>query len=285
MSNCMIGFPNRTDAATLSNGSWVSTLPLANLQNRVLGKVARSADATLASTKFDMDLGAPKNIRLAAIINHNCSLTALMRLRGASDSGFTSVVYDSGWTAVWPVVYTTSSLEWEDDNWWSCQYTAEEMAGYTAAFVQALPTNTLARYWRIEINDTTNSAGYVQIGRVFIGPAWQPSISMTYGEAIAWETATTAQTALGGAEYFQRRTPYRVQTFTLNWMNTDEALSNAFEIQRRAGMDAEVLWVFDPDDTVHALRRRFIGRLRKLNPIQHPYLNTHSTAFEIKELL
>mgnify|MGYP001562811584 CR=1 FL=1 len=285
MGNCMIGFPNRIDSATLSGGSWSATLPRANIQNKVLGKVARSSDAALASTKFDMDLGAAKNIRLISVINHNCSLASLIRIRGASDSGFTAVLYDSGWVDVWAPVYSSLVLEWEDDNWWDGKYTDEQRAGYTSTFVQAMAANVLARYWRIEIDDTANAAGYVQIGRVFIGSAWQPVYGMDFGATLGWETKTAIQEALGGAEYFQRRTPYRVAQFQTNLMSIDEGLGNAFDIQRRAGIDAEVLWVQDPADTLHALRRRFLGRMRQLSPMLYPYANAHSTAFEIKELL
>ena len=285
MSNCMIGFPNRIDAAALSNGSWLTTLPLANIANRIIRKVARTSDATNASTKLDIDIGTAKNIRIVSIINHNCSLAAHIRIRGASDSGFTTVLYDSGWTLVWPVVYSSLNLEWEDDNWWGGQYTDEQRAGYTATFALPLASNVLARYWRIEIDDTTNAAGYIQIGRVFIGPAYQPTRNMDVGSGLGWETKTVAQEAIGGTEYFQHRTPYRVATVKFGMIDIDESLGNDFEIQRRAGLDAEVMWIHDPDDSYHALRRRFIGRFRTLSPILFPYVTANSTAFEIKELL
>ena len=48
MANCLISYPNRVDEATLSAGSWGSTL--ANLQDRQLSLVARSADALTTST-------------------------------------------------------------------------------------------------------------------------------------------------------------------------------------------------------------------------------------------
>ncbi len=285
MANCLLGFPNRTDASTLSGGTWSATLPRSNLQNRVLGKVARSTAATLASTQFDMDMATSKVVKMLALVNHNLSLSAKVRVRGSDVATFATSVYDSGFLPVWPAVYGTTTLDWEEDTWWTGQYTDEQRAGYTPAYVLVLPTIARARYWRFEIDDTTNTAGYVQIGRVFIGPAWQPQLNMSYGASIGWETKTAAQEALGGAEYFQRRTPYRVQNISLNFMSIDEGFGNAFEIQRRAGIDAEVLWVFDPDDTIHALRRRYLGRLRELSPVQQPYFATHSTAFSIKEIL
>lgn len=285
MSNMLLGFPNRIDSATLSGGSWSAGLPLANLQNRIIGKVARTANVTLAATQFDINLGSSKSIRALALVNHNLTLAAQYRIRGSTVNTFASNVYDSGWTDVWPAVFPSASLEWEDDNWWSGKYTAEQISGYTAALINICPSNELAQYWRVEINDTSNAIGYVQVGRVFIGAAWQPTVNMSVGATLGWETKTEAQEAIGGAEYFQRRTPYRVANLKIDVLSSDEAFANAFEIQRRAGIDQEVLFIHDPDDTVHALRRRFLGRLRQLSPIEYPYSTFNSAAFEIKELL
>lgn len=281
----MIGFPNRIDAATLSGGSWLAALPLANLQNRIIGKVARSTTDATTDTQFDIDFTAEKNIRVLSLTSHNLSLDALYRIRGSTVSNFATSVYDSGWLDVWPVVFLPDDLEWEDNNWWQGKYSDDQREGYTAALIHILPTSTMARYWRIEIDDTANTDTYIQIGRVFIGPAWQPTLNMSYGTSIGWETATEVQEALGGAEYFQRRTPFRSQRFALDRMSENEAMAQAFELQRRAGIDQEVLWIHNPSDTVHALRRRWLGRLRKLSAIEYPYHNVGKTAFEVKEIL
>lgn len=285
MANCMIAFPNRADSATLSGGAWAAGLPLANLQNRVIAKVARSATDANADTQFYIAYSTPQNIRVLGLVNHNCSIDARYRLRASNVSNFATTVYDSGWADVWPVVYPSDSLDWESESWWTGKYSAEEMAGYTTLLRHVLPTNVLASYWYIEIDDTANPAGYVQIGRLFIGPAWQPTHNASYGASHGWETDTQVEKAISGAEYFDRRTPYRVMRLTLDGMETDEAMARAFELQRRAGIDQEVLWMFDPADSVHALRRSFLGRMRQLSPIEYPYYNTNRTAFEIKELL
>ena len=285
MANCMLGFPNRTDASVLTGGSWVGTLPLSNLQSRLIGKVARSIDTALSSTKFDIDLGAGTKVQAISLRNHNITLTGTYRVTASTSPSFAVLSYDSGWLDVWPVVFPWGTLEWEDDNWWSGKYTVEQTQGYTVELDHLLPAMKVARYWRVEFSDTRNPDGYVQFGRLFIGPVWQPKINMSYGASIAWETKTGSQEAIGGAEYFQRRTPYRVAKFSLNWMDQDEAFSQAFELMRRAGIDQEVLFIHDPDDTVHALRRRFLARLRTLSAIEYPYFNINSAAFEVKELL
>lgn len=285
MNNCMIGFPNRADVCTLTGGAWTMGLPRANLQNRILGKVARTIDDAVASTKFDINLGAPKHTRLLALANHNISLDGRYRVRGSSDPTFATSDVDTGWNDVWPAVYPDGTLEWEDENWWDRRYSLEEIQGYKPLLTVILPVPYALQYWRVEIDDVTNPDGYLQFGRLFIGPAWQPAYNHSYGLTNAWETTTTVQTAVGGAEYFNEGPTFRVVRFSLDWLSQDEALAKAFEMDRRAGIHKEVLWIQNPSDTVHALRLRFLGRLRELTPIEHPYTNTNKKPYQIKELL
>jgi hypothetical protein len=287
MSNVTLGFPNRIDSSTLSGGSWVAGLPLNNLKTRTLGRVARSTDDALASTKFDIDLTTTtKRMNVFALVNHNLSLQAKFRIRVSTVSNFATTTYDSGWLDVWPQVYTVQTVDWLDENFWSLKYTQEQIEGYTTAFIHNLPTGLTSRYWRVEFDDTTNADGFVQAGRVFIGPTWSPEENVANGAmSIGWNTDTDVQRALSGSEYFQSRTPYRTVRFSLDILTQDEAFGNAFEIQRRAGVDQEVLYIHDTTDTVHQLRRRFLGRLRQLSEIEYPYGNLNKTAFEVAELL
>lgn len=285
MANCMLGFPNRADQSVLSGGTWVSTLPLQNLQTRVIGEVARTTDTSLASTQFTIDLGRSMKTQVIALRNHNLSITAQYRVTGSLTADFAVLAHDSGWKDVWPVIYPYGTLEWEDDNWWTGKYTKEEREGYTTELDHLLPAAKLGRYWRVELSDAGNPAGFVQVGRLFIGPAWQTRINMIYGASLGWETKTEVQEAKGGAEYFAVRTPYRVQKFTLDYMDQDEAFARAFELQRQAGVHQELIFIHDPDDKVHSLRRRFMVRMRTLGAIEYPYNGINSTAFELKELL
>lgn len=281
----LIAYPNRTDESTLSGGAWTATLPLSNLQSRLIAKVARSTDAANASTKFDLVLAKKRLIRVLSLVNHNLSSTSTYRIRSFADAGFTNLIYDSGVAAVWPVVYPSGILEWEADNFWSGQLLDEDKIGYNLTLVHVLATATFAQYFRFEFFDSSNPAGYVQIGRLFLASEWQPVVNMNYGASLAYETKTAISEAISGAEYFDRRTPYRVARFTLGFMSEDEGMARAFDLQRTAGIDGEVLYMWDTKDTVHRLRRSFLGRLRSLSAIDMPYFNNTQTSFEIKELL
>jgi len=90
MGNPLLVFPNLVDTATLAGGSWESTLPLTNLQDRRLAKVARSADASLTSTTVTVTLAATRVVRAVGLHGHNLSLAGRVRIRGTQD--------ESSWT-------------------------------------------------------------------------------------------------------------------------------------------------------------------------------------------
>jgi len=286
MGNAVFAYGNLIDYATLSGGGWVGSLPLTNLQDRRLGAVARSNSASPAATQFDIAFSTTHLFRVIGLINHNFSQEAQCRIRFSNDPTFTTSVADSGWQDVWPTVYPFGTLPWGAENWWTGQYSADELGSTTKSLVYILQGSTNAQYVRVEISDPTNADGYVQIGRVFCADGWQPVRNVTYDtSSLAWEDPTGVQEALSGAEYFDPRTKRRIVRCGLDAMTEDEAMGVAFEIQRRMGISGEILFIWDPDDTTHALRRQFLARFRTLSPIQNPGPDRWSTAFEIKELL
>jgi len=285
MANAILAYGNLIDAASLSGGSWLPALPLTNLQDRRLGKIARSTTAGTSDTKFDIDLGSTKLFRVVALVNHNFSLAAQYRVRSSTVPTFASTVDDSGWVDVWPVIYPFGTLPWGHPSWWGGRTSAEIIAGYRAPVVYTLPVSSNAQYVRVEISDPTNGVGYVNLGRVFIADGWQPVRNMVYGASLAWEDRSEVQEGPSGAEFYNPRAAPRVARIALENMSQDEAMATAFEIQRTAGVTQEVFFIWDPADDTHSLRREFLGRLRSLSPIENPGPDRWRSPFEIKELL
>lgn len=282
----IIAFPNLIDTASLSGGNWLSSLPVTNLQTRILQEVATSASVDPDDTQFTLNFERLRNVRAFAFANHNLSLSAQFRVTASLEADFDPLSYDSGWLDVWPIIYPYGSLAWEDESWWTGKYTEEEIAGSTWTRSIVLDENVLAQYWRVEFDDQSNAAGKVSIGRPFISSVWQPVRNMGTGTAsLGMESRSIVSEALSGAEYFDRFQAPRIAQFTLPWMDTDEAMSRALEIMRRADIHGEILYIWDPTDTRHAIRRQFIGRLRKLSQIEYVEYELHSVAWEIKELL
>lgn len=288
MANMIVGYPNLIDDATLSGGSWETALALTNTQDRRLAKVARSTDDATSSTKFDIDLTRDRAIKLICLVKHNLSLAATYRIYGSAVSNFSTTVYDSGSLEVFAAIYDSLVLEWEDDNFWdgkpSQEYIDDIQETSTLSLIHILSNATLARYWRVEITDTANADGYVQIGRVFISTQWQVTNNLLYGASLGYETNTIVDEALDNTEYFDARRAYRNFRFELESYDYNEGHQKLLDISRQLGIDKEVFIIPDPDDAQNMSRRAFLGRMRTLNPILYPYFNTNRAAFDIKEI-
>jgi hypothetical protein len=287
--NMMLAWPNRIDTAVLDGGGWATSMPLSKMQNRVLAIRARSIDDDPANTWFRTTLAIDYAVRVIGLAHHNLSVLARCRIRGATDSGFTQLRYDSDWFYVyegqgeWGPPDTW--LEWEDDRFWSGGPVAEQIDGYRQTLIHVLPERTNARYWRIDIDDVGNQAGYIEIGRAFFADAWQPMNNLSYGCEIAWNSRTNVEEAAGGAEYFDVRQPYRTFRGALDWLEPDEALMGAQELQRRMDVWGEVMFILKPSDATYRRQQSFLARLRQLGPLEYPYFNARRTAVELKEIL
>lgn len=275
---------NLADKATLSGGSWTDGLPLGNLKNRKQARVARSTSLAPEATQFVIDLGVSTIWRVIALVAHNFGLDAQWRVTAGSDAAVTSPSYDSGWVDAWPAVYGSDELEWESDNFWSGQYSAAELAGLNPTLIHRPDQLRSERYVKVEILDPLNVNSFVQIGRLFIANGWAATTGILVGAAFGLSDETEVQKAYGGAEIFDIKRRRREATIELAPLEESESYGKAFEMMRQAGIAGEVLFIWSGTDTSRALQRQFLGRMQRLNPIQHPYPFHQSVAFNIGEL-
>lgn len=272
MANAILAWGNMADRAVLSGPAFVPTLPLTNSQDRELGRVARSLNVDPENTWFDIDLITDEQVRVVALINENIALFRQYRVTGSRSPGFDTLVHDSGWRDAFPAVFATSSLEWEATNFWDGRPRVRDLKGQTLKLVYILPEARYARYWRVEIRDVASGNAFFQFGRLFISGAWQPVRNILYdGFALGVSTETRVRKTLSGDKVFDRRNPKRTGRFTTASMTEDEAYGQAFEIMSQMGIDGEILYIVDPEDTVHATRRQIYGTLVTLNDIENPY--------------
>jgi len=273
-----IGWPNNIDASTLSGGSWSTTLPLSNIQHRLIQRPARSTDVATASTTFDIDLGETIPIQILTLVSHTLSLEATYRITASNVSDFSILEYDSTWVDVWP--------RRNVDVWWSGAPSEKDIEGWKWDLPHVLDQQIEARYWRVEMDDTNNTTGYIDIGRVFIGKLFKAAVNASYGASIGYENDTEIQNQpQTGIEFFRPGAAYRTVRFNHDLLQPYEALTVILDMQRRVGSDKEVFFLWDVADLVYRMQRSFLGRLRKLSALEHPYYNIYQSSFEIKEIL
>jgi len=282
MESVVVGYQNRIDEATLSNGSWQA--PLTNLQLRRLQAKARSTNATLANTKFDVQLVEGRVLGIAALCTHNMSVAAKVRVTLGTTLGASDVL-DSGWVDVWPALYSSLSLDWEDPNYWFGVLDDEARRDYPSNFIYVFPYKCNAQYIRFEIDDTTNPDGYVEIGRAFVGKAAKQSTNVAYGCTLGWKDDSRIGRNRLGSKTYEEVTKYRVASFAYDNADRTEVLESLFELQRISGTTKEVIFVGSDyeEDKGQLTRLAFLGTFSKLDAIQWASLNVHKTGFEIEE--
>lgn len=280
-------FYDEAHNATLSGGSWLAGAPLTNLQVQPpqMSLRARSTNDALASTKFQIDLGAtPAPFRMVGVARHNLSLDALVRITGGT-SPAGSDVFDTGWLDVWPAVYLPEDLEWEDDNFWTGQLSADEIEGYPNAAMADLGANYTARYVTIEFDDTANPDGYVELAHLRLGKLWSPTGNFAPGSSFGWEDRTDSEYSLGGAIYSDVRPSARVLRLTLKRLTRVEGFGKLLDAQRILGTHTPFWVVPSPDDTVRGFKRNFLARFRRVDPITQAFHNVHELVLELEEWL
>lgn len=244
-----------TSTTSFSGGSWLSGLPLTNLRNLDLAKVARSTDATSANTKFQIDWTTARSARVLVIVGSNLSSAATIRWKRGTSAG-ASDVYDSTDLAAWaitPLVYN----------------------GKRHNIIIVAPSTTSARYETVEIIDTSNPDGYVELGYAWFGDLFVPTINASYGLKDQLIDHGSIQRSESGAVWATTRRKFRSTSFVLDWLTQSEA-DTLHELQRVAGTTDPVIYI--PDLTDRALQQRYggMGLLGELSAIDYPFINNRS---------
>ena len=287
--NVIISFPNYADATivytpVLSGGAWQPSAPLVNLQNRFMAYPARSIDCTTDTTQGIIDLKTARSIQVIVIPRHNLSLNATVTFNLYDSS---MVLVTSAVVSVFPVLYPSGSLPFEDPHWFDGKLTPEEWAlnVYPAPVLLVLPTAALARYVEFKINDTGNTAGYIQLNRIFISQGWQPSINFDYGSSLQIQDSTLETVTLGMASIYDQRTKQRVFNLSFPHIQSNEAFVNALDMEMRLGRSGQVFVSLDSTDLVNLARISCICTMPTINPLAYASPNYHSTSFVFREVV
>lgn len=274
MGKMMFGYPNWLDATptVLSGGSWEAALPLANLQDQRLAKVARSTNDDLASTIVNVDFADQKYLYIFAIPKHNLTIDALIRVRLGNDVTFAADNYDTGWVKAYPTIYPADMPLWDDPGTWDGYLAQDDYdRGLTFGWPHVLSSPTNGRYLRLEINDTANPDGYVDLGRLITASGYIPVINFERGANLGWQTNSTSVESDGGAMFHNEKPRRRVFNCVLADQSENEAMIHLFEINRLLGTSEQFYFVYNVDDTIHLARRSFICTMKELSRLVVAY--------------
>ena len=279
--NLTIGFPVRE--TSLSGGSWDPARPVERANALPLADAARSADAALASTMIlaDVDDG-DRPVGVVALCDHNLSLDARVRVELLNDSDV--VLADSGWIDAWPEVYGAFSLDWGDPSFMSLRPESSELTQEIGTFAHLFSSNVICRKARINIDDTTNPDGYVEVGFVAVTGAQELAINPSFGMREGFEPRSRVQVSQGGVRVAERRNKPRVLQGELI-METSERRSLIDRMQREADLDRPFVVIQEPSEALFKPLTQWLAHFADLSPGERIVYGYDRQPFAFEQVL
>ena len=251
MTNCTFFWENLFDKATLTASSANPNFPVSRIQHRWHVRTWRSADgAAPLSANIVIDLGSAKAIQSLIIKNHNFSSSAVVKIQGNAANDWAAPAVDVTLTIADLITYF---------------WTAEQEY----------------RYWRLLMTDASPVTTYLEIGRLFLGPYFSPSINLSNDYTVRHFDPSGVDFSDGGQITTSQRTRFRVMDMSFLLIPPAD-LAEFEDIFADRGIGREFFFTRDRDlastTTIYA---------RMATPLQITHIHRdqlYDVAFSIEEL-
>lgn len=258
MSNVLFLSSKWVDESTVSASSAQGSLSAENVQTMRPDQVWRStgdaAEYLLIQHTTDIPMEA------AILVAHNFSSGATLQLRRSNSLANLTVApeVDTGVVSAWPISGKPTETDWP--SYFSIIFT-EDQDNY--------------RYTRIDIYDAMNIDGYVEVGRLFAGPAFVPVDNVDINWSFGLNSPDEVIKSPFGQTFTDNRGP-TARTFTLPFsaMNEDELMDELYELERYCGLAKDFAFCLDPAETTKFHKWAMQCRFEPLQPKQaQPYFD------------
>lgn len=189
-------FDNKIENATISVLTENPDYPFNTaLKDSRLSRYGRTLDISDQTIVFD--LGAAYDVSYIVIFGHNITSSATVKIQANSSDSWTTPPVDETITVADVMIYHFS-------------------------------TDETYRYWRLYIDDDSNTDGYIQIAKVFIGDYLQLPY-MSKSKDVTTTSNSTSSDSESGQSYMNIGLDYKAETITFpfvsdaQYTNTDAA--------------------------------------------------------------
>lgn len=239
--------PRESDRATVSASTQVPSLPAANVLNQEPSRIWRSTSAI--DQYIDFRATQPYAWNAAAMSAFVMSSSGVWRLQAfatADDVGVTPV-RDSGWQSVWPDGEKHTDPEW----------------GAETALLR-IENDEAWQFWRLWLSDPGAGMTQLDVGRVALGRAIQPSINCDWGGGLGFAFNDVQEPNGYGQIFTEERPTNRTMDVAWSALSERETAATAMELSRLRGMSGDVFVFLDPGEVAlfhkHSMQALFTGR-------------------------
>ena len=189
---------NYADDATVTASSANTSFPVSNLKTEPRRQSWRTTSIT--SQYLTLDMGEVKDFNAVCFVNHNITQAGEYNIYAHA-------------TNIFPSDTASASFKLENQLFYpSCIGAGEYYCGWSGAggvpdddqlqLMGKTVVDTFAqseyRYWHITFSDSTNTDGYLEIGRLVLGYSFQPEINMDWGSDFEIVDPSVIQVTKGG---------------------------------------------------------------------------------------
>lgn len=250
-------------------GDWSTDYPLANVLDRRLHRVARSATAAEADSVFDLRLTEEvPRIDLVLLELPNATLEAEVRVTFFKSASSVN----PGTFPVYPEAVPSGETIWGEDAGGSV--TPEQWVDGKRWPYILIPTAGLltdVNRITVEILDASNPDGYVEVGRFWAGAVWQSTDGVILqGAGFDPGVRDFRQETAGGSMTFDRRLNRPTWSFDFGVIDRAEHLTQVLEFYRYAGTTRQIVFIPDPDYRLGYLERGGLFTVDSSQPAGSP---------------
>lgn len=242
-----------------------------------------SIPSRYAASVFNDEPPAECGLTFEPVLAANASAGAALTACNGDMYSFQPVDFVD-WTDVWNDAFRFGTLPFGHPSFFDLKIDPERAVNYSFPYVKVYDDKIVGEFMEWQIDDSTNSAGTVSIGRMWISDGWEPSYTLNYGASLGVETLTEVSSGITGTDFYNEISKGRNLRGTIDLIPEDEALEFPFEIMLDSGISKQIFFVFDKTDTIHRHRRSFLATFRTLNPLEYPYPLVNGVPVEIKEV-
>lgn len=173
---------------TLTASSEAAGYPGVNTQHAHLSKVWRTTGK--AAEWIKINASAAVSADSIAIVAHNLSASAVVKVQGNATDSWATPALDRNGNPLDPIIFvpfTLQSLQW----------------------------------WRVYIEDTSNPASYLQVGRVFLCARWEAVEYIDAGFKPNVEDSSIFVESISGQRFSDLGTRRRVYSFSMGTMKDE----------------------------------------------------------------
>ena len=242
MSNLRMITDNLADSATLTaSPAMAATLDVNNLKNDQRVEVARTTSTD--DQAILLDLPSPDFFSAACLYGHNLSGAAQWRWRlysSANQEG--SLVFDSGLVRAVPI-FTLGDY---GPRWGVLPLGYSIFDGWDARFSTIWHPRVIAQSARLDIQDSGNSAGYLQARRLLAGDYVSYRYNCDANPTLTWVDTDEVRRTAGGSLDTKQGIQYRQLELTYSFLQHSER-GDFLETMRRIRKSQSILMSLFPE--------------------------------------